>query len=108
MIPNRIPDEAWDEFVKMRIKLKKPMTEYAKKLMLSRLAMMMQAGQDPEAVLNQSIMNGWTNIYEVKQEQRMVSNGRPMLALVDVQRANSEEASRMIGNEDWRTIDETR
>lgn len=65
-----LPLEAWAEFKKMRKAKKAPMTEYAEKLMLKRLLeMVTQQGQSAQAVLDQSIIHNWTNIYCVKIEE---------------------------------------
>jgi hypothetical protein len=64
------PTEAWAEFQRMRKSIRKPMTAYAEKLMLKRLLEMVENdGQDAQAVLDQSILNCWQNIYCVKVEQ---------------------------------------
>jgi hypothetical protein len=105
------PSEAWAEFVKMRKSIKKPMTAYAEKLMLKRLRAFVDNGQDAKAMLDQSIVNCWQNIYEVKAEDpaRGVAplRGRPQLALVDQQRQNSAEAARLLadGDDAWRTFE---
>lgn len=68
MIPDWLPEEAWAEFIKMRKQIKRPMTPYAESLMKKRLRAMVDAGQDAQAVLDQSILNCWQNIYELKIE----------------------------------------
>ncbi len=95
-----IPDNAaepWAEFVKMRKAKRAPLTPYAEKLMLGRIAAYMADGQDAAAMLNQSILNGWTNVYPVKDEQRVPQHvGAPRLALVDQQAQNNAEAKRRL------------
>ena len=106
------PAEAWAEFVKMRKQIKKPLTAYAEKLMLKRLRAMVDNGQHAKSVLDQSIMNSWQNIYEVKTEQATAGRyNAPKLALVDQQQANSAEAMRLLDQANFdamRTIDEAR
>lgn len=107
-LPDWVPAEAWGEFVKMRKTLKKPMTPYAEKLMLKRLAAFVADGQDAEAMLNQSILNCWQNVYPLKDEQvqRAPIPGRPQLVLDDQNARNNEEAKRLLfGGDDRRTID---
>lgn len=95
------PAEAWAEFIAMRKRIKKPMTAYAEKLMLKRLAAFVVNGEDAEAVLNQSIRLGWQDVYAVKDEQQAQPaapfRGRPQLSLVDQNRANNAEAVRLLG-----------
>ncbi len=107
------PAEAWAEFILMRKSIKKPMTAYAAQLMLKRLAAFVANGQDAQAMLEQSIMNCWQTVYEVKIEQAEAPrfNGTPRLALVDQNRANNEAACRLLdhpGYDEGRTIDECR
>ena len=63
------PVDTWLAFIDMRKKLKKPMTEHAMDLMLSKLKKMKEAGQDVKAVLEQSITKSWSDVYELKQQQ---------------------------------------
>lgn len=67
-LPDWVPAEAWEEFVKMRKSIKKPMTDYASKLMLKKLDGLRRAGHDPQAVLDQSILKCWLDIFPVRQE----------------------------------------
>lgn len=110
------PAEAWAEFVKMRKQIKKPLTKYAETLMLKRLATFVANGEDAEAMLNQSILNCWQNVYAVKEEvqqvQRVPFPARPpQLSLVDQNHANNIEAMRLLdlpNYDDMRTINESR
>ncbi len=69
MIPDWLPLEPWQGFIEMRKKIRKPMTSYAEKLMVKRLAALMASGQDVEAVLEQSIRNSWQDVYPLRPEQ---------------------------------------
>lgn len=69
MTPDWLPEDAWKEFKRMRKSIKKPMTEYAEELMIKRLKGFVDAGQDAQAVLDQSIMNCWQTVYELKVEE---------------------------------------
>lgn len=66
--PDWLPTEAWEEFVKMRKGIKKPLTDYATKLMLKKLAVMHQQGHDVQAVLDQSILKCWLDVFPVRAE----------------------------------------
>ena len=64
-----IPPElsaVWDEFKKFRVRVKKPMTEYAESLMLKKLQGMSDNIETQKAILNQSIEKGWQDIYPLK------------------------------------------
>lgn len=77
------PEEAWQEFQRMRKSIRKPMTEYAKKLMLKRLKEMVdKEGQSAQEVLDQSIVNCWQNIYTVKVEQQLQAFSPARLSVV--------------------------
>lgn len=65
-IPDWINQESWDGFVEMRKKIKKPLTDRAKKLTIRQLYDMKQSGQDPGEVLDQSTRNSWQGVFEVK------------------------------------------
>ena len=63
-MPDWLPQEAWLEFKKMRIKIKKPMTEYAERLAIKKLDKFRILGQDIEEVLDYSTFNSYAGLYE--------------------------------------------
>lgn len=67
-LPDWLDREAWDGFVAMRQSIKKPLTEAAVPLAIKKLADMRAAGQDPNAVLSQSVINSWQGLFPVKDE----------------------------------------
>lgn len=54
------------EFIKFRKGIKKPMSTHAVKLMLSKLNKFSNNDSIKIEILNQSILNGWTGIFELK------------------------------------------
>lgn len=64
--PEWIPQEAFEAFIEMRKKMRKPMTAYAVKLAIKTLDRLRQEGHDPQAVLDQSIMNSWQGLFPIK------------------------------------------
>ncbi len=58
------------EFIKMRDFIKKPMTDFALKKMLNKLAKLSNDPQTQIAILEKSIMNNWQDIYELKEETK--------------------------------------
>jgi DNA-binding transcriptional regulator YhcF (GntR family) len=62
--------ETFDAFVKMRKAIKKPMTDRAIPMMLNKLHKLARTDAEKIAILEQSIMNSWTNIYHLKQDCR--------------------------------------
>lgn len=57
----------WSAYLQHRKQAKKPLTPTAQKAAIGKLRRMLEAGQDIEAVITQSIENGWTGLFEVKQ-----------------------------------------
>ena len=67
-LPDFIPAEHWQAFLDMRKSIKKAPTEFAKRLLIKKLAQFKQSGEDLEKVLEQSIVNNWTDLYPEKKE----------------------------------------
>ena len=67
-------DEAIKEFIKFRKNAKKPMTDNAVKLLINKLNKFTTNVNEQIEILNQSIMNGWTGIYELKQDAKKPVN----------------------------------
>lgn len=67
-LPDWLPLDAWEAFLDMRKKIKKPATEYAQKLLIKKLAAFYANDLDPSVILNQSIMNGWQDLYAPKEQ----------------------------------------
>ncbi len=65
-------DTAVKEFITFRKKIKKPMTDHAVKLMLSKLNKLTSDTDEQVEILNQSILNGWQGIYPLKQEEKKI------------------------------------
>lgn len=57
-------------FAEHRKKLKKPMTDYAKKLLLKKLQKLAKTEQEQIAILNQSIENGWQGVFPLGGERK--------------------------------------
>lgn len=58
------------EFLQFRKDIKKPMKEHALKLLIGKLQKMGRTDAERVEILNQSIVNGWTGIYEVKKDEK--------------------------------------
>ena len=68
-LPGWMPGQTWADFVEHRKKLKSAMTDIAQKRAVKKLAAMREEGQDIEAVIEQSIINGWKGLFPVKQDK---------------------------------------
>ena len=58
------------EFIKMRKLIKKPMTNRALELMIGKLQRIADNPQTAVEILEQSIMNNWQDIYELKNKKK--------------------------------------
>jgi uncharacterized protein YdaU (DUF1376 family) len=67
-LPEWIPQKSWDGFLAMRKRQKKPVTDEAIPLAIKKLARLRDAGHDPGQVLDQSTLNCWQGLFEVRAE----------------------------------------
>lgn len=65
-LPDWVPAEPWQQFEEMRRKKKKPMTDAARKLAVTKLDTLRSAGHDAGAVIGQSVLHAWDSFYELK------------------------------------------
>jgi uncharacterized protein YdaU (DUF1376 family) len=83
VVPTELPDwlnkTDWNDFVEMRKKLKKPMTDRAVKLMISKLETMKNKGIDTSEVLQKSIVSDCIDVYEPKVQTQQNFMGRRVL-----------------------------
>ena len=61
--------ETMREFLKMRKAIKKPMTDRAVKLLLTKLGDLASDEHTQKAILNQSIEQGWASVYPLKENR---------------------------------------
>ncbi len=66
-LPDWMPIDAWNGFIEMRKKIRKPMTARAIKLTISKLDELKKSGNDPEMVLDQSTQRDWAGVFAVKE-----------------------------------------
>ena len=78
VLPDWVPVEAWNGFVEMRRQTRKPMTDRAKVLLLSKLERMRQSGHDAGTLLDQSTLSSWTSVYEPKTPAPCSASPIPM------------------------------
>lgn len=69
-IPDWLPMEEWRGFRAMRAKIKKPLTDRAATMAIRNLAELRDAGQDPAAVLDQSTLHCWQDLYPVSERTK--------------------------------------
>lgn len=70
-LPDWLPLQAWDSFVEMRRMIRAPLTNNAIRLCMTDLEKLQASGQDPLAVLEQSVMRSWRGLFaiEVKNDR---------------------------------------
>lgn len=83
--PDWLPHDAWLDWMAMRKKRNKPLTLRARQRALNKLDEMRKAGQDITEVLDRSTMNGWTDLYEIKE----TNNGKANRTGSNIQRGSS-------------------
>jgi hypothetical protein len=67
-LPGYIDQDAWMALLEVRTKLKAPNTAYAQKLLLYEVQRIKDAGHDPVAAINQSVLKGWKDVYPPKDK----------------------------------------
>jgi len=65
--PEWIDEKKWQDFIDMRIRIKKPMTERAKELAIGKLEKIKEDGFDPNESLDNSTFHDWQDIYPPKK-----------------------------------------
>lgn len=65
-LPDWIPAEPWRQFEEMRRKKKKPMTDAARKLAVTKLDGLRADGHDVAVTIEQSILHAWDTFYAPK------------------------------------------
>jgi len=82
-LPDWMPANLWADFVEHRRKTKAPMTDIAQQRALKKLAAMRSEGQNIEAVVEQSIINGWKGLFPVKADRCQSAPGSRFTASID-------------------------
>lgn len=66
-VPDWIPSDAWNAYLKLRKAKRAKVTPEAVELLIRDLAKWRAEGKDVRAILEQSVKNGWTGIFPVKE-----------------------------------------
>lgn len=69
-LPDFITEKDWNDFREMRIRIKQPMTENAEVRMIDRLTKFHKSGYDVSAIINNSIINNWKDVFEPKHQAK--------------------------------------
>ena len=77
ILPNWVPLDAWNAFVEMRINNKSKPTVKAMQMLINKLEKLKDEGCDPLEVLEQSTMNNYKGLFEVKQNGKFNNSTKP-------------------------------
>lgn len=66
VLPAWVKPEDWKAYIDHRVRMHKPMTEEAQRRALAELGRLRSMGNDPGAVITQSLTRGWAGLFEVK------------------------------------------
>lgn len=88
-LPNWIPLEAWAGWLEMRKAKKVPTTDRAIVLAIRKLDELRRKGFDPEAVVDQSTLRGWTSFYEIRDERGRFVYGTGKQAAIEAANVNA-------------------
>ena len=69
-VPDWMPAESWKEFCEMRQRIRAPLTPYAERLIITKLTKLREGGDDPAAVLDQSVERSWRSVFPLKDERK--------------------------------------
>jgi|GEM_PF-2924704 len=71
VLPQWVPVNELKAFIEFRQAIKKPVkTARALELVIDKLALLKREGHSPDAVLNQSILNGWQGLFPLTPERK--------------------------------------
>lgn len=96
-LPEWIDPERWQAW--MQIRPAKARTAAAQKAAIEKLTGFRSAGYDPNAIIAESLANGWQGIFAPK------GNGTPGMSLGEKNRAAADEAIRRRSEREGRVID---
>jgi hypothetical protein len=80
-LPLWVHTDTWQDFEAHRGKLRKPMTDRARRDIIAKLDGLRAKGQDPEAMLAQSIRKGWQDVFEVRDDLFVAPKANPLAAV---------------------------
>ncbi len=74
-LPDWIPPQEWRAYLEMRQRIRKPATSHAMRLAVRTLEKLKANGDDPKAVLEQSILNSWQGLFQLRAEMARRKGG---------------------------------
>lgn len=83
ILPDWIPKETWEDYVAMRKQIRKPLTTGAVKLAVKELEKLKEQGDDPQSVLEQSTLNSWQGLFELREKAKLTQQEKLDKALME-------------------------
>jgi len=74
-LPDWLEKDLWIKFVKHRKEIKKPLKEQGSNMAIKKLEELKENGQDIRKVIEASIANGWSGLFEIKSQGDMNGKG---------------------------------
>lgn len=68
-LPDWIPAQPWCDWIEMRQKIRKPATDTAKRIAITKLKYLERDGFPPAQVLMQSTFNSWAGLFPIKEQK---------------------------------------
>jgi hypothetical protein len=90
--PDWLPTKEWEEFKQHRKSIKKPMNPLSEKKLILKLERLKNNGCNIVEILNESIMNGWSGVFEIKKTKQTIN---------DLKINKSYEEMESISTEEW-------
>lgn len=66
ILPAWVPKKAWKDYLDMRQRIRKAMTDRAKELAVRELQRLVGLGESAEKILEQSVMNSWQGLFPIQ------------------------------------------
>jgi hypothetical protein len=74
-VPPWLPFDAWQLFVVHRAEIREPLTVTAARAAIRRLAYLRDQGDDPSAVIAQTVLGGWMGLFPIRGGKRNGTGG---------------------------------
>lgn len=68
--PDFLPVDLFNDFLEMRKKIKKPATDNAIKLLISKIEKFHQQGMSVTAIIQNSLVNNWQDLFPEKEQSK--------------------------------------
>ena len=96
-IPEWMPLAQWEAYLEMRDRKGKKPTGHAIGLLISKIDTFRQSGCDPGKILDQSTLQSWTDVYQIKEQ--CDDQRQPRTSLFADQRESTRETAERIAAE---------